>query len=192
MFKPPSSVCCLCGTATGFSCAGREGGRTWQAETGLDNDCDSPREDNPFILLLTERSARSLPPLQGKHLAVYSTAECMWNVAESGLWMLPVCVNVAKLLHSARPGTLRQRLMLDLIVIRKQTVAAKCNERCFRFISNFPLCPSTGKSSISFPCRWRASRRMKAVWGFIRTQCCKQRTFCSTSMTGSAFNVFCS
>lgn len=53
------------------------GGRTWQRETGLDNDCDSPREDNPFILLLTESSARSLPLLQGKHLAVYSTAECM-------------------------------------------------------------------------------------------------------------------
>lgn len=82
-----------------------------------------------------------------------------------------------------RSGTLRQRLMLDLIVIRKQTVPAKCNERCFRFISNFPLCPSSGKSSISCPCRWRAWRRMKAVWGFIRTQCYKQRIFCSTSMT---------
>ncbi|KAA0715873.1 hypothetical protein E1301_Tti013961 [Triplophysa tibetana] len=57
-----------------FLCRSR-GGWTWQPETGLDNDCDSPREDNPFMLYRAR--AKSLLPLQEKQLAVYSTAECM-------------------------------------------------------------------------------------------------------------------
>lgn len=73
--------------------------------------------------------------------------------------MLPVRVNVAKLLHAARPGTRRQRLMLDIIVIKnKLNVTAKSNERCFRFISNFSLRPSS-----SFCCffNWQMKSKQK-------------------------------